>query len=377
MSDHKFFDESTEQSQIKARIVAKYFWAWAKVIIPTAKKKGNRIAYMDLFAGAGRYKDGTISTPLLVLKTAIADEDMKQMLVTYFNDGDAGNASSLQRAIDDLPGIEKLRYKPTVDNKEVGAEIVQMFSKMNLVPTFFFVDPWGYKGLSLSLINAALKNWGCDCVFFFNYNRINMALNNDIVREHMNVLFGAERADTVRQKLNGLSPYERETLIVEEISLALKEMGVRFVLPFSFQNEVGKRTTHHLIFASKDFRGYDIMKGIMAQESSEYTQGVASFEYSPASENLRLLFELTRPLDDLEGMLLQEFAGRTLTVQDIYEQHSVGRPYVQRNYKQLLTAMEAAGKIIVDPPANLRRKKKGTVTLADHVRVAFPKRSAQ
>jgi hypothetical protein len=27
-----FFDESSEQSQIKAQIVSKYFWAWAKVI---------------------------------------------------------------------------------------------------------------------------------------------------------------------------------------------------------------------------------------------------------------------------------------------------------------------------------------------------------
>lgn len=377
MTDSHFFDESTDQSQIKARIVAKYFWAWAKVIIPTAKKKGNRIAYIDLFAGAGRYKDGTRSTPLLVLETAIADADMRQMLVTHFNDGNPANASSLQKAIDDLPGIAKLKYRPRVENKEVGAEIVRLFDQMNLGPTFFFVDPWGYKGLSLGLINSVLKNWGCDCVFFFNYNRVNMGLSNDIVREHMNVLFGTERADAVRKKLEALRPHERETLIVEELSLALKEMGANYVLPFSFRNEAGTRTTHHLIFASKNFKGYEIMKGIMAQESSEHTQGVASFEYSPASEKFPLLFELTRPLDDLEGMLLSEFANRTLTMQDIYEQHSVGRPYIQRNYKRVLAAMEAAGRVAATPPASERPKKKGEVTFADHVRVAFPKRSTK
>ncbi len=67
MVDEQFFDESREQSEVKARIVQKYFWAWAKVIIPTAKRYGNRILYIDLFAGPGRYKDGTLSTPLLVL----------------------------------------------------------------------------------------------------------------------------------------------------------------------------------------------------------------------------------------------------------------------------------------------------------------------
>ena len=43
MADNSFFDESTEQSQVKTAIVTKYFWAWAKVIIPTAKRKGNKM----------------------------------------------------------------------------------------------------------------------------------------------------------------------------------------------------------------------------------------------------------------------------------------------------------------------------------------------
>src|SRR5688572_20126900 len=70
---NEFFDETTEQSQAKATIVSKYFWAWANVVIPTARSAGNRIAYIDLFAGPGRYKDGTASTPILVLQQAAAD----------------------------------------------------------------------------------------------------------------------------------------------------------------------------------------------------------------------------------------------------------------------------------------------------------------
>ena len=66
MSSNSFFDEFHEQSQVKAAIVAKYFWAWAKVIIPSQKRRGNKIAYIDLFAGPGRYKDGTRSTQLLI-----------------------------------------------------------------------------------------------------------------------------------------------------------------------------------------------------------------------------------------------------------------------------------------------------------------------
>jgi three-Cys-motif partner protein len=373
MVDNQFFDESREQSQIKARIVAKYFWAWAKVVIPSTKKRGNRIAYIDLFAGPGRYEDGTLSTPLLVLKKAIEDPDMREMLVTLFNDRDAGNVGKLRSAIDALPGIETLKHKPQVSNDVVGEEIAKMFAAINLVPTFFFVDPWGYKGLSLRLINSVLQNWGCDCVFFFNYNRVNMGLNNQAVREHMDALFGKERADLLRARLLGLNPDEREMLIVEELSQALKQMGAGFVLPFTFKDERSDRTKHHLIFATKHFKGYEIMKGIMAKESSERIQGVPTFEYSPAIETFPMLFELSRPLDDLAAMLLNDFAGQRLRMRDIYLRHSVGKPYIESNYKRVLASLEAGGKVMADPPAEKRRKMKGEVTFADDVLVSFPK----
>jgi three-Cys-motif partner protein len=373
MADTSFFDESREQSRIKSRIVAKYFWAWAKVIISVAKGRENRIAYMDLFAGPGRYSDGTPSTPVIVLQTAIKEAGLRETLVTLFNDKDPGNARSLRETIDAIPGIDRLKYKPQIENEEVGEKIAKHFAQMKLIPTLLFVDPWGYKGLSLALINSVLQNWGCDCVFFFNYNRINPGLNNEVVREHVNDLFGEKRADGIREKLEGLQPDEREDLIIEELSQALKELGATYVLPFTFKNERGTRTKHHLIFTSKNFKGYEIMKGIMARESSEQDQGVGSFAYSPASRMHPALFALTTPLDDLEELLLTEFAGQRLSMQEIYERHNVGRPYIKTNYKKALTKMEVTGRIKAEPPAEDRRKIRGEVTFADNVVVTFPR----
>ena len=99
MAKQSFFDESTDQSQVKASIVSKYFWAWARVISPSARKRGSSIAYIDLFAGPGRYGDGTKSTPLLVLEQAIANPQLADLLVTIFNDLDSTNKRSLETAI--------------------------------------------------------------------------------------------------------------------------------------------------------------------------------------------------------------------------------------------------------------------------------------
>jgi len=72
--DNNFFNEQKEQSLVKSVIVSKYFDVWAHVIINTQKRypdKPQKIAYIDLFAGPGRYKDDSQSTPLRILTNAI------------------------------------------------------------------------------------------------------------------------------------------------------------------------------------------------------------------------------------------------------------------------------------------------------------------
>jgi three-Cys-motif partner protein len=192
---------------IKARIVAKYFDAWAKVILATQKKYPQhvqRMAYIDLFAGPGRYDDQSKSTPLLVLETILSSPELSGRIITWFNDKDLANIESLKTSISQLPGIERLKYLPAFYNEEVGDEIAEMFSRIKLVPAFFFVDPWGYKGLSLNLVSSIIKDWGCDCVFFFNYNRVNMGVNNDAIRTEPvpdSVEFDKRHGDTKATRL--------------------------------------------------------------------------------------------------------------------------------------------------------------------------------
>ncbi len=199
-----------------------------------------------------------------------------------------------------------------------------------------------------------------------------MGLSNDAVKEHMNALFGQMRADQIREQLKLLSPQDRELTVVEAICEALKEMGGQYVLPFRFRHEIGNRTSHHLIFVSKHAKGYEVMKEIMAKESSDQMQGVPSFEYNPATLQQPLLFEFTRPLDALEDMLLDTFSGRTMTMKEIYDEHHVGKPYISKNYKIALGNLESNGRIVAEPPASKRRKIKGEITFADSVKVTFP-----
>jgi hypothetical protein len=115
------------------------------------------------------------------------------------------------------------------------------------------------------------------------------------------------------------------------------------------------------------------MKEIMAGMSSKHEQGVPSFEYCTADSRFPMLFELNRPLDDLEKMLPAFFAGKTLSMNDVYEQHHVGHRFIKANYKDALRKLEEKGRLSADPPADKRKKLKGVPTFADGVKVSFPR----
>ncbi|WP_019156635.1 three-Cys-motif partner protein TcmP [Robertmurraya massiliosenegalensis] len=376
MSDIDFFSVQREQSRIKTNLLTKYFDVWAKIIRP--RSRSGKIAYIDLFSGPGKFNDGSKSTPLLILEKAINDENLKNSLVTVFNDASTDTSKQLMQNINNMQGIDILKYKPQVLNTEVGDEIATIFSEKNLIPTLAFIDPWGYKGLTIKLINALIKDFGSDCIFFFNYNRINMGINNPIVVQHMDALFGEERANKMREKIKNLNSEEKEAYIVNELAEALSVNHSNLVLPFRFIDEKKNKASHYLIFVSKHKLGYTIMKEIMANESSIKEDGVATFSYIPVKHlerhqniQLSLLIQYERPLDSLGKELMNKYKGKTLTVKEIFDVNQIGTPFTSSDFKEALRRLEDEGYIITDPPASKRPMRNGVKTMGDKVKISF------
>ena len=367
MTTEDFFIKPKEQSRIKAAIVGEYFDVWANIILPHAKRRGSPISYVDLFAGKGSYEDGTPSTPLIILKKALGNPDLRDRLITEFNDSDPQTTDALTKSVLTLPEIETLRYAPKITSAEVGLDTVERFEKAHLPPTLLFADPFGFKGLSLRLIKAVLKDWGCDCIFFFNFNSINRWVTAEIVRHHIDQLFGMNSANELRSTLPNLSPHNREVAIIDTLKSSIKELGIRYVHTFSFEDIHSERTSHHIVLATKHLVGYSRFKDITAKFSSESVQGVASFRFDPNPDRqTRLIFQ--GPLDDLQSMLLRDFAGESLTLREVHDRHSIDRPYRLPDYRKVLVNLEEQGAISVDRPIGVRAG-----VLSDDVLVTFPK----
>ena len=103
--------------------------------------------------------------------------------MTVFSDMEKVNSEKLEKEIKALPGINKMVHTPEVYVDIVDKKMAELFKSMNLIPTLTFLDPWGYKGLTIDLIQSLIKDWGSECIIFFNYNRINIGIKNDLVLE--------------------------------------------------------------------------------------------------------------------------------------------------------------------------------------------------
>jgi len=360
-----FFEEGRDASRVKAEIVVKYLVAWGRVM---ASQTRGHLLYFDPFAGPGAYADGSRSTPLLCLDAAIANMQLAQQLVMVLGDRDQGYCEELRGHIDETAGIETLANAPIVVCDDVDHDLAAMLARTDLAPTFAFLDPWGYKGLSLDLVNSLLKDWGCDCLFFFNYNRVNAGLTNPKVDEHVTALFGAERAQCLRDEIQGLTPDAREAVVMGALLAALKEGAGDFVHLFRFMTPDGKRTSRYLVFASKHFLGYEIFRDITAKASSYAEGDVPAYTYTALPYQAGLFDHLI--MEDFKDELARHFAGRTLTAKAVYEEHSPGKRFRAPNYKTALRELEQEGRIAADPPAEQRKKN----TMADGTRVTVPSR---
>jgi three-Cys-motif partner protein len=361
-----FFASPTTQSQVKAEIVAKYFWSWATILVK--HRKDRRIAYLDLFAGPGAYNDGTASTPLKVLERTIADPALAKALLCYFSDINKGDLAKLEMTARALPGYADLANAPQYSCHRVDDRVAEDLESLDLVPTLLFADPFGYKALSLRLISAILRNDASEVIFFFNYSRINAALNNSFMRANVDRLFGKERADALRTRLKERhwSPLQRERLILECMVEALRTAHGFFVRPFRFWNERGTRVSHYLVHVTKHPLGHEVMKSVMYTLSAKSPDGVAFFEHNAGPRPIEIFPEYS--IQHLKQELVETFAGRTSTVTAIRRAHHPGRPYVEQNYKTALKELEREGCVAIKPSWTERRPG----TLRDTASVTFP-----
>lgn len=366
MADDSFFDSPTVASIKKQRIVSKYFGGWANIILPKTKSKEGKLRYVDLFSGPGRYSDGSPSTPLLILDHVIKTPSLREVTQLFFNDENEAFIRKLENEVRIFPGLELLKHAPVFGNRAINRDVIPRIQKTK-VPSLFFADPWGYKGISVDLIEAAIAYFGCDFLFFFNYNRINMNLGSESMTEPINEFFSEARADALRKTVASLRPAQREEAILKEMKATIRNLGAQVGM-FTYRSETGTRSTHHLLCVSRHKHGMALFKEISAKESTTFEEDVPSLQHDPSANPYQA--GLFSPIEELGKELLTIFAGKVVTLEQIYHEHHIGRQYIHKNYRQALLHLEEAGAVSVDPPRADRQRGQ---SLPRDAKITFPR----
>lgn len=265
---------------------------------------------------------------------------------------DQANVNSLQREISSLDADGKLKqiqfFSKTIDIDSHRSLLIP-----KNVPVLSFVDPFGYKGLTRDLINKLIANSGSDCIFFFNYNRINMALSsNTKFDDHLIGIFGEERTKSLKTQLASLSPSQREPIVINALIEALIEDKGNYVLPFKFYSAEILRTSHFIVFVTKNNVACKIMKQIMYSNSAKDNDGVATFSFEDSrnfTDGFSQLSIFDGPIKDLEQAIISKYSGRTVTVQQLCDEVDCDftNQFVSKNVTDILKRMEHEGQITV------------------------------
>lgn len=276
-----FFDHPKEKSKIKVYIVTEFFKTYFSII--NNRGFSREIYYIDLFCGPGIYKDGTRSTPLVLLDIVdnFKDDDIRNKLIMIFNDEKQEFYNTLSQQVKQHPVYPKLKHKPIILNKKASeVDLSKYYS--NKKPNFSFIDPWGYIDVSAEQVSNLVKSIGSDCVLFFNSNRILQDLGKPHSKEHMKKIFEDRFDDALAvQKDSMLSQCVKAHKFVSLFSQnlydtyfrVLKDQGYRlFVLPFSVEQDEVEKISHYLLFITKNHKAVREMKKIMLKKSNTSTE---------------------------------------------------------------------------------------------------------
>lgn len=358
----------------KHRVLRSYLSAWLPVMGQQAMKfagRGDppRLLVVDGFAGPGRYETGEDGSPLIMLKTLLehdAFERMKKVEFLYlFIEHDERRVKHLQNELDAITIPENVTVMLEHGEFEsTFGEIVKDTHEQagkTLVPTFAFIDPFGYSAASMSLAGQFLAFERCEALIFLPLNYLVRFVGREGQENAMNSLFGSERwREAVKQKGD-----ERGAFLLGLFEEQLGSQGhVEHVRSFELRTADGN--DYRLVFASQHDKGLELIKDAMwSVDPIEGTRYIAT----RTNEGQEVLFTSDSAAVDtapLHRHLRDKFGAEWFTIEEAQKATLLETPFRVANHlkAKTLAPAEKVGEIEIDRSGGQKR-------LAAGVRIRF------
>jgi len=285
----------------KHEVLRHYLAAWFPIIGSFAP----RLAFVDGFAGPGEYTDGEPGSPLIALDAFRQHAGkIKGKAAFLFIEQHKKTAEHLRQLIarQDLPENCKVEVATADFEPQMEAILDSIPTGSQLAPAFMMLDPLGVSGMPMTLIHRLLESRKTELYVTFMYEFIDRFKSTPEFERSLTELYGT---DEWKRGLT-LEGTEKREFFFGLYRDQLLAAGARHVLRFDLYE--GARLVYALFFATKHWKGADVMKrsiwkvapfGDFSFRSAHHGQlvlGIDAVDYTPLREALQDHFRGKEPV---------------------------------------------------------------------------------
>lgn len=313
-----------------------------------------QILYIDGFAGPGAYSKGEKGSPIIALETALSYEPpLRSKFEFVFVEKELDRATYLEALLEDykLPAGWDIRVYNTTFEEAFTKEYGDYLTKNGrLPPTFAFIDPFGWKGVSFEVMRLIMAQRNCEVFVNFMFEEINRFLGHPDQVGNFDKYFGGSGWVECSQLSD---PRLRNQCIRRYYGQQLLDLAQsKFVRSFEMRNQ-SDVTDYFLFYGTNELLGLQKMKEAMWKVDE-----AGDFSFSDATNPDQLvLFEKKPRFDILRTQIITQFAKSSVSVGQIRRFVLVETAFRETHFKgQILKPLEQDGLIeVLNAPLHRRK----------------------
>ncbi len=320
-----------EQTKMKHRVFAEYLPHWVNIV-----GSSNALNFFDCFGGCGAYEesDGKISFGSPVLAAEIVkknEKNIKNGICLVVMDTNKDNLENIKKILE----YKKLDVKVHFINEDFDTAINKMLdNSKNIAPSFFLVDPFGFK-IKIETLKRMMAIGKSEIILNFMYNGINRNLGVRDADSVLTDLFGSDEW----KKIKDLDSREKEKELVELFRSKLKGF-CKFVYYYRMSFPNMDRTYYYLFHLTNYYLGCEIMKSAFAKHNR------GRCEYRGKSQNQMTFFDYDDvKIPQIKKYILSTYQGQIKLFLNIIEEQIDETPYLVEHIRKSIQELEKEGKL--------------------------------
>ena len=320
MEKSEFFNYLKPWSKRKHRLLGKYLKPFAAKVATITKDR--EIYCIDGFAGAAKYDDGSVGSPLMLAQ--LSDECSKwqnpvtlKLINIEPNNKNFASLEYMTQKWSDIGIVKNF-------NNKFSEAIPRVLSEIQNAPAFFFIDPFGPTAVHFSDLQPILRRTQQATELFINFDTDGLQRIADASQsqndnpkfiksiskntQNVSIILGSEKWTEI-YRTSELSTEQKQNFLLSIYIENLTNFGYS-VVAYPIREALGKATKYHMIYCTRHNDGVILMNDFMFEEenSLEEEHSNTYFPLFASSES-----EQEKRRQNLRGLIEQFLQKNTQT----------------------------------------------------------------